>query len=685
MKKRSLCCLLAVLILAGVFSCFAPLSLAADEMRTSQKMINVLKKMEGFAPRAYWDHSQWTVGYGTRCPDDMLEEYDADTGRDITEAEAEALLQEMLRDFEGEVNNFINKYSLSLTQYEFDALVSYTYNCGGAWTYREHSAMNMAIRAGVTGTDLVYTMSLYSMVDTDYALIDRRLSESYLYLEGQYEAYNDKTDGTYPYRYRYAFLDGNGGEMLYTIHGFTAADPKAPNAVFTKIPTGIDANGNPFIYTFAGWYTAPTGGTKVEVLDNNVSSDTILYAQWADPNGQITQPPQGTPVNNIPVTVQSEVNVRTGPGTIYEQTGLLTVGTTVTITHIFTDDSLTWGKFEGGWICLNYTDFSNSAIPTDPEITGISLVTPPANLQCVQGSVITTLAGSVLQLNYSDGTIGAMTLTTDMLEDYSTETLGQTTVTATYGGYSVTFPVEVIKATVTFCNEDGTVISQNQYAKGDTVTVPDAPTVGDGAPFVGWTPKVTPCNGNQVYTAVFNRGGETDPSDPSDPTDPSDPSDPSDPTDPSEPENPSDPPADVPEWPRKGVITGKSVNVRTGPGTQYNLGNYQLNNGDLVVIHEVKYDGSTYNWGRMDDGLWVCMDYVKLLSNETTDVPGDVNGDSIVSKDDAIYLLRHVVFPDKYPVNIDADMNADNTVNKDDAIYLLRHVVFPDKYPLIYG
>jgi hypothetical protein len=79
------------------------------------------------------------------------------------------------------------------------------------------------------------------------------------------------------------------------------------------------------------------------------------------------------------------------------------------------------------------------------------------------------------------------------------------------------------------------------------------------------------------------------------------------------------------------------------------------------------------------------MDYVKLLSNETTDVPGDVNGDSIVSKDDAIYLLRHVVFPDKYPVNIDADMNADNTVNKDDAIYLLRHVVFPDKYPLIYG
>ena len=36
-------------------------------------------------------------------------------------------------------------------------------------------------------------------------------------------------------------------------------------------------------------------------------------------------------------------------------------------------------------------------------------------------------------------------------------------------------------------------------------------------------------------------------------------------------------------------------------------------------------------------------------------------------------------------MTIDADINADNVVNKDDAIYLLRHVVFPDKYPLIYG
>ena len=671
MKKRLLCCLLAVAIFIGSCMALAPHSRAADDMTVSKKMIEVLKKVEGFAPRAYWDHSQWTVGYGTRCPNDMLEVYDAETGRDITEEEAEDLLQEMLRDFEEEVNNLIRQYSLNLTQHEFDALVSFTYNCGGSWTYKEGSSMNMALRAGLTGTDLVYTMSLYSVVDTSYDLIDRRLSEAYTFLEGNYEAYNDSSDGTYPYRYRYVFLDGNGGDMLYAIHGYTAADAKAPKATFTRIPTGVDADGNPFVCEFAGWYTSPSGGTKVETLDGSLSNGTILYAQWADPNGNITHLPKGIAVDNITVAVQSKVNVRSGPGTFYPKTGQLYEGETVTVTQVYIDDSLMWGQFDGGWVCLNYTDFSDSHIPEEPSVTGIRLVTQPDDNRCVQGGVITNFQGSVLQVSYSDGTTGAMTLNTDMISDYDTETLGQITVTASYGGYSVTFPVEVVKATVTFRNDDGTVISRNQYAKGETVTVPEVPTAEDGAAFIGWTPNVTPCNGNRIYTAVFDREYEEEPTQP----------EPSDPTDP----EPSVPPAEEPQWPRTGVITGKEVNVRTGPGTQYNRADYQLNTGNLVIIHEVVYDGSSYNWGRMEDGNWVCMDYVKLLSTETTDLPGDMNGDSIVNKDDAIYLLRHVVFPDKYPINFNADMNADNTVDKNDAIYLLRHVVFPDKYPLIYG
>ncbi len=61
---------------------------------------------------------------------------------------------------------------------------------------------------------------------------------------------------------------------------------------------------------------------------------------------------------------------------------------------------------------------------------------------------------------------------------------------------------------------------------------------------------------------------------------------------------------------------------------------------------------------------------------------GDVDKNRKVDEDDAIYLLRHVIFPDKYPLDIHPDYDRDGNVDEDDAIYLLRHVIFPDKYPL---
>jgi len=63
-------------------------------------------------------------------------------------------------------------------------------------------------------------------------------------------------------------------------------------------------------------------------------------------------------------------------------------------------------------------------------------------------------------------------------------------------------------------------------------------------------------------------------------------------------------------------------------------------------------------------------------------IPGDCNGDRFVNEDDAMYLLRHVLFSETYPVSIPTDLNADGQTNEDDAMYLLRHVLFPDTYPL---
>ena len=70
-------------------------------------------------------------------------------------------------------------------------------------------------------------------------------------------------------------------------------------------------------------------------------------------------------------------------------------------------------------------------------------------------------------------------------------------------------------------------------------------------------------------------------------------------------------------------------------------------------------------------------------ATKTATVPGDMNSAGEVNTDDAIYLLRHVLMPSKYPISQSGDANGDNEVNTDDAIYLLRHVLMPSKYPLL--
>ena len=93
-------------------------------MKTSQKGINLITSFEGCSTKAYWDKygKVWTIGYGHTGPD-VFE------GQIITNQQAENLLKNDLKRFESYVNNKSYVPHI-LNQNQFDALVSFSYNCG---------------------------------------------------------------------------------------------------------------------------------------------------------------------------------------------------------------------------------------------------------------------------------------------------------------------------------------------------------------------------------------------------------------------------------------------------------------------------------------------------------------------------------------------------------------------------
>ena len=91
-------------------------------MNTSQNGINLIKKFEGCRLTAYKPvaaEKYWTIGYGHYGPD-------VAPNMKISQAQAEAYLVADLKRFE----DAVNATGLALNQNQFDALVSFAYNCG---------------------------------------------------------------------------------------------------------------------------------------------------------------------------------------------------------------------------------------------------------------------------------------------------------------------------------------------------------------------------------------------------------------------------------------------------------------------------------------------------------------------------------------------------------------------------
>lgn len=90
-------------------------------MKTSDNGINLIKSFEGLLLESKQDvGGVWTIGYGHTSG--------VKSGMKITESQAVEFLKSDLANAEKSVNNLLTYYNFN--QNEFDALVSFTFNCG---------------------------------------------------------------------------------------------------------------------------------------------------------------------------------------------------------------------------------------------------------------------------------------------------------------------------------------------------------------------------------------------------------------------------------------------------------------------------------------------------------------------------------------------------------------------------
>lgn len=164
------------------------------ELRTTDDGVEFIKAREGFTAKAYWDYQQYSIGYGSYCEKDEYPD-------GITEKQADRLLRKRLQSFEEKINAFLDTNHIRLSEQEYDALVSFTYNNGDYWMREKNQSRlaSLLISGNYSVNEFASAFGIWCHVTTSSGteihdgLIDRRLRELKLFFYGEYSARN--TDG----------------------------------------------------------------------------------------------------------------------------------------------------------------------------------------------------------------------------------------------------------------------------------------------------------------------------------------------------------------------------------------------------------------------------------------------------------------------------------------------------------
>ena len=212
-------------------------------MKTSKNGIDLIKKFEGLRLQAYkCPAGVLTIGYGHTK--------NVKENETITKAQADTLLLDDLFDVEKIVDDVNIKHCYNFTQNEFDAIVSFTFNCG------KFNLLKL-IRDGLrTKKQIAESLMLYVNANGKplKGLVNRRLAEKNLFLLGNSNTeikiekgynklslndlrfipkgnYNIRVDSNISAKtigntstIEYAYIIGEKGDFFYTNVGYISKD-----------------------------------------------------------------------------------------------------------------------------------------------------------------------------------------------------------------------------------------------------------------------------------------------------------------------------------------------------------------------------------------------------------------------------------------------------------------------------
>lgn len=229
-------------------------------LRTTESGVSFIKAREGFTETAYWDYQQYSIGYGSYCEKDEYPD-------GITEDEADHLLRLRLQEFEEKLDAFLEKNRIQLTDNQYDALMSFTYNNGEYWMSEKSPSRlaSLLISGRYSVNELASAYGIWCHVETSSGmqihtgLIERRLRELSLFFYGDYQAAGTND-------FHYAIFETEKGSLEVDVAVYAAGGSYDP-----MFEASCDDD------EFFGWVTQD--GVVIDE-STRVEADVTLRALW---------------------------------------------------------------------------------------------------------------------------------------------------------------------------------------------------------------------------------------------------------------------------------------------------------------------------------------------------------------------------------------------------------------------